>query len=75
MSFGEKLFYAILFFSIAMVNPPILQWVNAYAKNNLLTFGVPTIWLWLEFWFSVMILDFIIAAFTIKSWNTKKMED
>lgn len=48
-SLGHKLFYAILFVSVLMVNPPIVFWVNDYCTAHPLTFGWPTMYLWLEF--------------------------
>lgn len=68
-SFGEKFFYFVMFVSIVMTNPPILTIVNDYCKINPLTWSFPTMWLWLEVWYGVMILNFLIAAFTIKAWD------
>ncbi len=66
---GELLFYIVMIVSVLMVNPPILSFVNDYCVENPLMFQYPTMWLWLEFWFVVMIIDFVIAAFKLKSWN------
>lgn len=37
-SLGHKLFYAILFVSVLMVNPPIVFWVNDYCTAHPLDF-------------------------------------
>ena len=66
---GEVLFYVILVISVLMVNPPILGVVNNYCQTHPLTWSYPTLWIWLEFWFGVMIVDFVIAAWKLKAWN------
>ena len=68
-SFGEKVFYFVMLVSLLMTNPPVLTMVNDYCKVNPLTWSFPTMWLWLEAWYCVMIVDFLIAAFTIRAWN------
>lgn len=68
-SSGLFWFYAVLLFSVLMVNPPILNAVNAYCQGTPLTFGFPTLWLWLEFWYGVMILDFLVTAIALKEWD------
>ena len=69
---GLTWFYAIMLLGVLMVNPPVLNFVNGYCRNNPLMFGFPTLWLWLEFWFGVMILDFLIAAVTLKEWDCRQ---
>lgn len=71
-SAGLKLFYAVLIFSVLMVNPPIVFWVNDYCVEHPLLFGWPTMYLWLEFWFLVMIADFLVAAYKLKSWDCRQ---
>lgn len=71
-STGSKLFYAVLVFSVLMVNPPIVFWVNDYCVEHPLLFGWPTMYLWLEFWFLVMIADFLLAAYKLKSWDCRQ---
>ena len=71
-SLGHKLFYATLFVSVLMVNPPIVFWVNDYCTAHPLTFGWPTMYLWLEFWFLVMIANFVVAAWKLKAWNCRQ---
>lgn len=73
MSWGVKLFWIIIIAMIIAVNPPVLNWVSDYSKNNLLTLGFPTFWLWLEFWYSLAALSFLIGALKIDKW--KKEED
>lgn len=72
---GTFYFYAVLIFSVLMVNPPVLNAVNAYCQGTPLTFGFPTFWLWLEFWYGVMILDFLVAAVTLKEWDCRQDEN
>lgn len=69
MTRGEIAFYAILVLCMVMVNPPILGIINRYAMENPLTFSFPTIWLWLQFWYSLMIVSFLVAAIRIKRWR------
>lgn len=66
---GEKLFYLVLVVSLIMVNPPVLGFVNNYAASTPITLGLPTIWLWLQFWYVVMIVAFIVSAVKLKSWK------
>lgn len=66
---GSAWFYSILIFAILMVNPPVLGFVNTYCVANPLTFGWPTMFLWLEFWYVVMIVDFLVAAIWMKAWD------
>ena len=65
----KSVFYFVLFLSVIMVNPPVVYWVNDYCIAHPLTFGWPTMFWWLEFWYVVMIADFGIAALTMKSWD------
>lgn len=66
---GEIAFYIILIISLVMLNPPILNIINKYAYKNPLTFGFPTLWVWLEFWYIVLIIDFLVSAIKLKSWK------
>ena len=50
---GLLWFYIILMLSVLMVNPPILPFVNTYCAAHPMTFGWPTLFLWLEFWYAV----------------------
>jgi hypothetical protein len=66
---GTFWFYLILIVSILMVNPPIVYWINDYCVAHPITFGWPTMFLWLEFWYVVMVIDFIVAAVKLKAWD------
>ncbi len=69
LSKGEKIVYLIFIIVLIMVNPPILNLVNDYAVNNPLTFGNPTVLVWLNIWYVIAIVDFLIGAIKIKSWK------
>mgnify|MGYP006910580472 CR=1 FL=1 len=79
MKKSEKIFAAICIIGLLMVNPPILNVVNSYAKANPLTAGWPTLWIWLEFWYTAVIASFLIAVVKIKNWqkepNFKEVKD
>ena len=66
---GSFWFYLVLVISVIMVNPPIVYMVNDYCVQHPLTAGWPTMFLWLEFWFTVMVVDFVIAAWKLKEWD------
>ena len=69
LSRGEIVFYAIILFSLVMVNPPVLMFINQYAIGTPLTFRLPTLWVWLQFWYVLMIISFLVAAIRIKRWR------
>lgn len=71
---GTLWFYIVLVFSVLMVNPPVLPLVNDYCIANPLTSGWPTLFIWLEFWYVVMIADFLIAAARLKAWDCSKYD-
>lgn len=71
---GTLVFYIILVVSVLMVNPPILPYVNAFCEAHPLTGGWPTLFLWLEFWYVVMIVDFLVAAIRLKAWDCSKYD-
>lgn len=66
---GTFWFYLILVVCVLMVNPPIVYLFNDYCAAHPITFGWPTMFLWLEFWFTVMVVDFIVAAVKLKAWD------
>ncbi|WP_052447564.1 hypothetical protein [Clostridium polynesiense] len=66
---GEKIVYSILLLSLIMVNPPILNYVNNYAVDNPIMFNRPTMYLWLQLWYFIAIIAFLIGAVTIKRWK------
>ena len=47
-------------------------WFNDYCVEHPLLLGWPTMYIWLEFWFLVMIADFIIAAYKLKAWDCRQ---
>ncbi|HHV46106.1 MAG TPA: hypothetical protein GXX53_04250 [Tissierellia bacterium] len=69
LSKGEKIVYALLILSLIMINPPILNLINNYAKQNPLTGNFPTLWLWLQIWYVVAMASFLIGAAKIKNWK------
>jgi len=69
MGKSEKWFYVILLLWLLMVNPPVVTWVNEYARSHPLTFGWPTLWVWLEFWYVAGIAGFALAAAKLPAWN------
>ena len=66
--------YLILLIGVLMVNPPVVYMVNEYCVAHPMLFGWPTMFLWLEFWYIVMVADFLIAAFTLKEWDCHQDE-
>lgn len=69
LSKGEKLLYGIFVLVLIMVNPPILNIINNYVLKNPFTFGWPTFLVWLDFWYVVAIIDFLVGVIKIKSWK------
>lgn len=69
ISKGEKILYTILIIAIIMLNPPVLNIVNNYAKKNPTIGNFPTLWLWLQFWYVLCIVAFLIGAIKIKNWK------
>ena len=47
----------------------VMGMVNEYAYMNPITFGWPTIIVWLDFWYIVAVVAFIAGAFLIESWQ------
>lgn len=69
LSKGEKIVYVILIISLIMLNPPFINLVNNYAKNKPLTMNFPTLWLWLQLWYTVSIAAFLVGAIKINNWK------
>jgi len=69
LSTGEKFVYGIFVLVLIMVNPPVLNSINNYALLNPFTFGWPTLLVWLDFWYVVAIVNFLVGVITIKSWK------
>jgi hypothetical protein len=66
---GEIIVYLTLMLSIIMVNPPILILVNNFSKGKPLLWNYPTLWLWLQLWYGIAIIAFLVGAIAIKSWK------
>lgn len=76
ISKGEKTIYFIFIISLIMVNPPVLNLVNNYAETKPLTWGYPTLWLWLQLWYLIAIVAFLIGAIKLGNWQKEyKGED
>jgi len=69
MSRGEKLFYLIIILMVIMCNPPVMVLINNWAIKKPITFGFPTFWVWLQFWYTIGVVAFLIAAFKIDHWK------
>jgi hypothetical protein len=69
MTLGEKVLITIVIIAIILSNPPILNIVNEYCKTHPLTLGFPTLWLYLEVIWTIVIISFAIAALKIKKWG------
>lgn len=69
---NEKLYIGVFILVLLCVNPPILSLINSYAKDTPLTWGYPTLWIWLQFWYGIGILFFVIGAALLPSWNKNK---
>ncbi len=71
---GLMWFYIVLIVSVLMVNPPIVYLFNNYCVAHPITLGWPTMFLWLEFWYTVMVIDFVVCALKLKAWNCSQDE-
>lgn len=69
---GLVWFYVILVISVLMVNPPILPLINKLCIASPILLGWPSMYLWLELWYAVMIIDFLVAAIKLKPWNCEQ---
>ncbi len=68
---SERRFWLVLFLiPLIMLNPPVLYWVNNYAVSHLLTFGLPTMWLWTWLWLIVWFVEFGVCSAKSKIWRT-----
>jgi len=61
--------------TLLMTNPPVVNWVSAYAEENPLLFGWPTLWVWLQVWYLLMIGGLIWFGLKFKSWNVEYIEE
>lgn len=71
----EKLYIGLFILVLIMVNPPILSFVNNYAIKNPMIKGYPTMWLWLQLWYWIGIIGFLVAAITLPSWKKEYKEE
>lgn len=60
---------------LVLANPPVIGLINAYAATQPLTLGVPTVWLWLEIWYGVMLIELVIFAVRLPSWQAHAIEE
>jgi len=67
----------VVFFvvTLLMTNPPVVYWVSRYAESVPLTLGWPTLWVWLQFWYLVMIGGLVLFGLKLKSWNVEYIEE
>ncbi|MDD7402185.1 MAG: hypothetical protein SPK23_04580 [Eubacteriales bacterium] len=72
---GEKIFFTVIIISLLMVNPPILGFINTFAQSTPLMWGYPTLWLWLEFWYVVAIVTFLVGVLKLKNWQKTYPDD
>lgn len=72
----ETMIVAVFFIiTLIMTNPPVVNWVSSWAENTPLLFGWPTLWVWLQFWYMVMIVGFIYFGLSFSSWNVEYIEE
>ena len=69
--------FIICFFivTLLMTNPPVVNLINKYAETTPLTLGWPTLWVWLQFWYLVMIGGAIWFSLKFKTWSTDYIEE
>lgn len=60
---------------LVLTNPPIIGLIDGYAESNPLTLGFPTFWLWLELWYAVMLVELIVFAVRLPSWQAHYLEE
>ncbi|MCI1958525.1 MAG: hypothetical protein LKJ25_02755 [Clostridia bacterium] len=69
LSKGEKILCSVFILVLIMVNPPVINIVNDYCINNPIMSGWPTMLIWLNLWYIVAIVAFLIGALKIKTWK------
>ena len=75
LSTNEKAVYAIFLLVLIMVNPPIVNIVSDYAKTHPFVLGWPTLLVWLNAWYIIALIDFLVGVLTIRSWKKDYNED
>lgn len=71
----DKFYVGLFILVLIMVNPPVLNLINSYSAKNPIMFGYPTLWLWLQAWYAIAIIGFLVAAITLPSWKKEYEED
>lgn len=75
LSTNEKAVYAIFLLVLIMVNPPIVNIVSNYAKTHPFVLGWPTLLVWLNAWYIIALIDFLVGVLTIRSWKKDYNEE
>ena len=75
LSTNEKAVYAIFLLVLIMVNPPIVNIVSDYAKTHPFVLGWPTLLVWLNAWYIIALIDFLVGVLTIRSWKKDYNEE
>ena len=75
LSTNEKAVYAIFLLVLIMVNPPIVNIVSDYAKTHPFVLGWPTLLVWLNAWYIIALIDFLVGVIVIRSWKKDYNEE
>ncbi len=75
LSANEKAVYAVFILVLIMVNPPIVNIVSDYATSHPFILGWPTLLVWLNVWYIVAIIDFLVGVLVIRSWKKDYNEE
>ncbi len=70
----SRIVWGFFLFTILMVNPPVLTWLNPLFEARPLMGGWPTMWLYLTFWYVVMFAGFLFFALKFESWKVEPLE-
>jgi len=63
-------YYVFFLGMMIFIEPPIINLVNSFCKNHLMTGAVPTLWLYWYSWLAVYFIGLVIAALKCKMWKT-----
>ena len=75
LSTNEKAVYAIFLLVLIMVNPPVVNLVSDYAGTHPFILGWPTLLVWLNAWYIIALIDFLVGVLTIRSWKKDYNEE
>ncbi len=75
LSANEKAVYAVFILVLIMVNPPIVNIVSDYAASHPFILGWPTLLVWLNVWYIIAIIDFLVGVLVIRSWKKDYNEE